>query len=1320
MTAGLWISRVHLAQSQSPESSARVTALVSAPPGIRQISLATKDLVYDPVGQRMYASVPASAPNGNSLTQIDPFLGTIGVSVFMGTEPGRLAISDNSQYIYASLDGAAAVRRFDIASQSASLQFPLGSDNTWGAYYVNDLEVLPGQADSIAVSRKYLNSTANAGLAVYDNGLPRPNRPDANSENPVIVFSSSASTLYGLNNRTTEFGFRKMAVNSSGVTIVTSTGNLIPGFGADIRFANGLIYSSNGRVINPETATRVGSFPGIGDGSLVVPDPGSNRVYFLTGSGSSTLTLKAFDLTTFIQTGSLSIPGVSGTPGSFIKWADDGLAFRTTGNQIFFLSTADIVPVTATATPTPANVGGITRLPLATNDIVYDPNTQKVYASLPSTSGTFGNSIAAINPQTGAMSNPVFIGSEPRRLAISDNGEYIYAALDGAASIRRFEVAPQTAGLQFALGISHPHGPMTPGDIAVMPGNAHAIAVARRNTGNFTDSVGVYDDGVVRSNSVLGGNAIEFSSSAASLYGYGQTGSFYKMAVSASGVSMTSVIGFLLAGSGVDIRYDSGRLYSTNGRVIDPEAETLIATLDGVSGLVVPDVASGQIFYLTGLGSSTLTLRSYNSTTHALIGTATISSVSGTPGSFIKAGANLLAFRTESQVYFIPTNLITPIPEPTPTQVDTGIIRLPLAARDIVYDSITQKVYASVPGNAGSFGNSLVPIDPMTGTMSTPIFLGSEPGRLAISGNNQYIYAALNGNGGVRRFDLGSQTAGLEFSLGVGPFGGRFYVDDMGVVPGDANAVAISRRNLNTSPRFEGVAIYDTGIPRPTIITNNNLTEVIEFAPWPSTLYGYNNESTGFDYRKMLVNAAGVSIVTNPTSGLGGFNLDLKYDNGRIYASNGRVINAESGATVGTFSGASSLAFVPDGSVKRTYFVAGTGGPTTLQAFDQNTFSVVGVLGISSVSGTPLKMIRWGANGLAFITSGNEIYFIQDSSLVPPASVSPSSTSLTSSANPINFGQSVTFTATVSTVSDAPTGTVQFQDNGVNLGAPQSLSGGVATLQTSALTAGQHVISAVYSGDANFLMSGATLAGGQSVLPLLSINDVSITEGNAGTKTVTFTITLSAASNQTVSINYASADGTATLADNDYQSASGTLNFSPGTLTRTFNVTLTGDQKFETDETLLINLTSPANAVIADSQGVGTIVNDDTLQLLFDPSGPAANQSAAVDSLLYLRDPFRVQTLAEWLVLGSDRNTRVLVFVRNLQPNQGPPTTVNLIDGSGNSFNVTVEDVRAVPATDITQVRFRLPDTLAAGLCQVTVRKTNGQVTNTGTFRVSQ
>jgi uncharacterized repeat protein (TIGR01451 family) len=110
--------------------------------------------------------------------------------------------------------------------------------------------------------------------------------------------------------------------------------------------------------------------------------------------------------------------------------------------------------------------------------------------------------------------------------------------------------------------------------------------------------------------------------------------------------------------------------------------------------------------------------------------------------------------------------------------------------------------------------------------------------------------------------------------------------------------------------------------------------------------------------------------------------------------------------------------------------------------------------------------------------------------------------------------------------------------------------------------------------------------------PSLSINDVSVAEGDSGTTPATFTVTLSTASGQTVMVNYATADNTAG-AGSDYQSTSGTLTFNPGDTTRTVTVLVNGDTTFEQAETFFVNLSSPTNATISDNQGLGTITNDD-------------------------------------------------------------------------------------------------------------------------------
>ena len=103
---------------------------------------------------------------------------------------------------------------------------------------------------------------------------------------------------------------------------------------------------------------------------------------------------------------------------------------------------------------------------------------------------------------------------------------------------------------------------------------------------------------------------------------------------------------------------------------------------------------------------------------------------------------------------------------------------------------------------------------------------------------------------------------------------------------------------------------------------------------------------------------------------------------------------------------------------------------------------------------------------------------------------------------------------------------------------------------------------------------------------------MTVTEGDAGTTNATFTVTLNAPSGRTVSVGYATADGTAT-APADYVAATGTVSFAAGETTRTITVAVNGDLTDEIDETFAVNLTGPVNATIADAEGVGTITDDD-------------------------------------------------------------------------------------------------------------------------------
>jgi probable HAF family extracellular repeat protein len=110
--------------------------------------------------------------------------------------------------------------------------------------------------------------------------------------------------------------------------------------------------------------------------------------------------------------------------------------------------------------------------------------------------------------------------------------------------------------------------------------------------------------------------------------------------------------------------------------------------------------------------------------------------------------------------------------------------------------------------------------------------------------------------------------------------------------------------------------------------------------------------------------------------------------------------------------------------------------------------------------------------------------------------------------------------------------------------------------------------------------------------PTISVNNVSVTEGNSGTRNAVFTVNLSAASAVPVTVQYATVDGTAT-AGSDYVATSGVLTFAPGETSKTIAVPVIGDRLAEPNETFFVNLSGAANATLANGQGVGTILDDE-------------------------------------------------------------------------------------------------------------------------------
>ncbi len=228
----------------------------------------------------------------------------------------------------------------------------------------------------------------------------------------------------------------------------------------------------------------------------------------------------------------------------------------------------------------------------------------------------------------------------------------------------------------------------------------------------------------------------------------------------------------------------------------------------------------------------------------------------------------------------------------------------------------------------------------------------------------------------------------------------------------------------------------------------------------------------------------------------------------------------------------------------------------------------------------------------------------------------------------VNEGNSGTttaqFTVALSVPASAPV-TVAYAtaDGSAVAGSDYTATNGTLTFPTGTATQVINVpivADTDVEGDETFSLilsapTNATLGRPQAIativdddVPAASIADASITEGNTGTSNLVFTVTLSQPSTKIITVDYATADGTA-VAGSDYTATSGTLTFPAGTTTQTVVVPVLGDTTIEATETFTVTLSNPTNLTIGTAQATGTIVTDDLPTLSINDVSTTENAS---------------------------------------------------------------------------------------------------------------
>jgi hypothetical protein len=301
---------------ESAPAALPVLSSVASLTQVALVSLANRDVVYDSVRKVFYVSVRGSVANrGNTVTRVTA-TGEIQASVSVGKEPGKMAISDDGQFLYVALTGEPGVARVDLATFTRDIVFQLGTDEINGApLYAEDLVVVPRNAHRVVVARRNTCCSPHAdGVALFIDGVKAPVATPGHLGSNRITTAGAVDRVYGVN---TEGGggMYRLLVSDDGVRIESFAALFMC---CEIASGGGRIYTDAGIIADARTMTQVGTLSATG---LVRPDPGSGRIHVLVGS--RILTFNNASLSQIAAPFTLAL--ISGL-NAFVRWGTDGLA----------------------------------------------------------------------------------------------------------------------------------------------------------------------------------------------------------------------------------------------------------------------------------------------------------------------------------------------------------------------------------------------------------------------------------------------------------------------------------------------------------------------------------------------------------------------------------------------------------------------------------------------------------------------------------------------------------------------------------------------------------------------------------------------------------------------------------------------------------------------------------------------------------------------------------------------------------------------------------------------------------------------------------
>jgi trimeric autotransporter adhesin len=450
----------------------------------------------------------------------------------------------------------------------------------------------------------------------------------------------------------------------------------------------------------------------------------------------------------------------------------------------------------------------------------------------------------------------------------------------------------------------------------------------------------------------------------------------------ANGASVTVTISATPTNSGTLAGVASVSSTSTDPTLTNNQATSSTTSSGGLFGALPTLSALSPNLVQAGTADFTLTVTGsgFNADSVVNLGTSALATT------YVSA-TQLTASVTAAEVAtygWMPITVSNPSPGGGVSQILPltiyAVVNVPTS--NILFDPFAQLLYATVPGTATNLtGNSVVSIDPMTGTVGTPVPVGSEPTVMAETGDGNYLYIGLSGAHSLVQFNLLTQTVSPLIALPLpSNEGSNNTATALAVLPGSDTTLAVDFSGL------EGIFDSSTGTFGSSFANGNSPS----FAD-ASDLYTFDEFGQFDRYTIDPINGA-TKVDSTSLAGLSGSPGGFQLANGLVYGVSGGIANPSptppntpvqvATLPLFTFSSlpedTSAVANVADPSLQKEFLMLqnlGGNPPNSLVRYDLNSYLAESVLNIPASASSPTiesswSVLRWGQNGLALLSSG--------------------------------------------------------------------------------------------------------------------------------------------------------------------------------------------------------------------------------------------------------------------------------------------------------------------------------------------------------------